>query len=229
MAVNELLFPAERPHGSLREWAYRQLRAMIVSGALVPGADINEGQLCAKLGISKSPLREALGQLAQEGLVVATSRRGAHVAELSGGDWDEIYSLRAYIEALEVRLVAERATPTQIAELRANIVAMDRCGRAGDPTGFAARDAEFHLMLARMSGHRRLWRLQESLQAEIQRMVRYRMRFLGRDGEEETVERHSSIVDALEAGQADLAEERMRAHIRRGQEFRVASWRPPKG
>src|SRR5262245_7564592 len=115
MAVNELSRPVDPPYGSLREWAYGQLREMVVSGALGPGADINEGQLCAKLGISKSPLREALRQLAQEGLVVATSRRGSHVAELSGADWDEIYSLRAYIEALEVRLVAERATPPQIA------------------------------------------------------------------------------------------------------------------
>jgi DNA-binding GntR family transcriptional regulator len=207
-----------RHYRTLREWAYFQLRDAIITGRLAPGADLHEGQLCAQLGISKSPLREALRQLAQEGLVVAASQKGSYVSTLTVEDFHEVYSLRLHLETLEVRLAAERATPEQVAELRANVEAMDRAFAQGDTRAFAERDVEFHLLLARFSGHGRLLRIQESLQAEMLRLVMHPLMRAGLRAE--AMPEHAGIVDALAAGEADLAEQRMRSHVLHAEELR---------
>ncbi len=211
----------KRQYSTLREWAYFQLREMIVTGVLPPGADLHESQLCAQLNVSKSPLREALRQLAQEGLVVAESNRGSYVTELTIDDFREIYSLRRHIETLEARLAATRVTDADLAQLRANTFQLDQCIARGDTRGFAERDVEFHLMLARICGHRRLLRIQESLQAEMLRLVILRLMHSGQ--RPETVAEHTAIIDALAAHDADLAEECMRLHLVRAEEWRNRS------
>jgi DNA-binding GntR family transcriptional regulator len=207
-----------RQYSTLREWAYLRLRDMIVTGVLPPGADLHESQLSAQLGISKSPLREALRQLAQDGLVVAESNKGSLVAPLTFDDFREIYSLRRHVEPLEVRLAAARIDRPTIAALRANIEALDRCMRRGDNRGFAERDVDFHLILARTSGHRRLLRIQESLQAEMLRLVILRVIQSGM--RTETAAEHRAIVDALEARDPDAAASRMLEHLERAEEWR---------
>ncbi|HEY3082227.1 MAG TPA: GntR family transcriptional regulator [Chloroflexota bacterium] len=216
MASPAAAFP--RQYSTLREWAYLRLRDMIVTGALPPGADLHESQLCAHLGISKSPLREALRQLAQDGLVVAESNKGSLVAPLTFDDFREIYSLRRHIEPLEVRLATPRIDAATVADLRANIEALEGCMRSGDNPGFAERDVEFHLILARTSGHRRLLRIQESLQAEMMRLVILRVAQSGM--RTETAAEHSAIVDALEARDPDAAAGRMLDHLERAEEWR---------
>jgi DNA-binding GntR family transcriptional regulator len=209
-----------RAYSTLREWAYTQLREMIVTGLLRPGADIHEGQLCAQLGISKSPLREALRQLEQEGLVVAASQRGSYVAPFSPEDIAEIYSLRSYVETLEVRLATERATADDLRALHANIAAMEDCARRGDQRGFVERDAEFHLLLARISGHKRLLRVQQSLQTDLLRLMMYHLAGAGNAAVTDASTMHRAIVDALEARDRDAAERLMREHIHRGETLR---------
>jgi DNA-binding GntR family transcriptional regulator len=207
-----------RQYSTLREWAYLQLRDMIVTGVLPPGADLHESQLCAQLGISKSPLREALRQLAQDGLVVAESNKGSLVAPLTFEDFREIYSLRRHIEPLEVRLAAAHIDADTIAQLRANTDVLERCMREGDNRGFAAQDVEFHLILARTSGHKRLLRIQESLQAEMMRLVILRVVQSGM--RTETADEHRAIIDALEARDGEGAAQRMTEHLERAEEWR---------
>ena len=209
---------ANRPYSTLREWAYLRVRDMIVSGELAPGADINERELCDRLELSKSPLREALRQLAQEGLVVAAANKGSYVAELTTEDIDEIHTLRYYLEALEVRLAAVRVTPGQIAELRRNIAEMEACTDAGDPEGSAACDTEFHLMLARIAGHRRLLRVQEGLQTDLRRAMAQQRSRTGHQGGSDAATRHRAIVEALEVHDPDRASDLMKAHIRHAEE-----------
>lgn len=211
-----------RHYRTLREWAYFQLRDAIITGRLAPGEDLHEGQLCAQLKISKSPLREALRQLAQEGLVVADPHKGSYVSTLTFEDFHEVYSLRLHLESLEVRLAAQRASPGEIAELRANIEAMGKAFAEDDTRAFAERDVEFHLMLARFSGHRRLLRIQESLQAEMLRLVMHPLMRAGLRAE--AMPEHDAVVDALEAHDGDRAEERMRRHILDAEELRRRSF-----
>jgi DNA-binding GntR family transcriptional regulator len=215
--------PGARParaYSSLREWAYLQLREMIVTGVLPPGADIHEGHLCAQLDISKTPLREALRQLAQEGLVVTASQRGSYVAPFSPEDIAEIYSLRSYVEALEVRRATERATDGDLHDLRANIAAMEECAQRGDQRGFVERDAEFHLLLARIADHSRLLRLQQWLQTDMLRLMMHLLAHAGDAAVTDASIMHRRIVDAVEARDPDAAERLMREHIHRGEILR---------
>ncbi len=215
--------PAVREYSNLREWAYRRVREMIISGELAPGADIHEGQLCAQLRISKSPLREALRQLAQDGLVIATSNRGSHVSALTEEDIGEIYALRHTIEEMAVRLAAPRITPAQVAALETNVAAMERCKRAGMVREFAELDVAFHVEIARIAGHRRLLRIEESLQTEFLRLFIQQIAAWGDAAETDAVRHHGAIVAALAAHDADTAAAHLRSHILSGERYRNAA------
>ena len=214
---------ATRPYSTLREWAYYQIREMIITGALAPGADIHEGQLGAALGISKSPLREALRQLAQEGLVIAAANRGSFVAPLTEGDIGELYQLREYLEVMAVRRACAHHTPEQLAALRASVVALEEQSRRGNIRSIAQEDVAFHLMLARIADHRRLIRIQESLQTEMLRLVMQQFTDWGEQAETDAVQKHQAIVDAIADGDDAAAEAHMLAHLRRGEQFRRAA------
>ncbi len=212
-----------RQYSTLREWAYRRLREMIVTGELGPGETIREGPLSERLEISKSPLREALRQLHQEGLIVTVSNKGSKVASLTEEDIREIYQLREYTEALAGRLACQRRTPEQIAALRANVAALAESVGRDSHREVAERDIAFHLLLAQIAGHRRLLRIQENLQTEMLRLVMRQFADWGEVAETDAAVKHAAIVDALEAGDADLVEARIREHIRQGKYFRRAA------
>ncbi len=209
-----------RRYSTLREWAYTQVREMIVTGELAPGSVIHEGDLCERLDISKSPLREALRQLHQEGLIDTVSNKGSRVATLSEQDIEEIYQLRSYIEAMAVRLACNKRTPGDIASLRENIQALEMIKTSGTIREIADQDIRFHLLLAQISGNRRLIRIQQNLQIEMLRLVMRQFVDWGDVAESDAVRRHNAIVDAIESNDPDAAEREMRAHIEQGREFR---------
>jgi DNA-binding GntR family transcriptional regulator len=196
---------------------------MIINGDLEPGAIIREGELSERLDISKSPLREALRQLHQDGLIITVSNKGSRVAPLTEDDIREIYKLREYTEALAARLASERRTPEDLASLRANIAALELGVQDGRVREVAEHDIEFHLLLAHAARHRRLQRIQESLQSEMLRLVMRQFADWGEVAETDAVRKHTAIVDAVEAGDGDAAEAHIRAHIRQGEEFRRAA------
>lgn len=209
-----------RRYSTLREWAYSQLREMIVTGELAPGSVIHEGDLSERLEISKSPLREALRQLHQEGLIDTVSNKGSRVATLSEQDIEEIYQLRAYIEAMAVRLACERHTAQDIADLRDGIERLEETKLSCDLRAIAELDIGFHLRLAEVGGNRRLIRIQQNLQTEMLRLVMRQFVDWGEAAESDAVRRHAAIVDAIAANDPDGAEREMRAHIAQGQAFR---------
>lgn len=209
-----------RRYSTLREWAYSQVREMIVTGELAPGSVIHEGDLCERLDISKSPLREALRQLHQEGLIDTISNKGSRVGRLSEEDIEEIYQLRTYIEAMAVRLATEKHTPDDLDVLRGCIQALDVIKSSGNLRAIAEQDTRFHLMLAEISGNRRLIRIQQNLQIEMLRLVMRQFVDWGEAAESDAVRRHTAIVDAIAANDPDAAEREMRAHIAQGQAFR---------
>ena len=191
---------------------------MIITGQLAPGADLNEGQLANSLGISKSPLREAIRQLAQDGLIVTASNRGSVVSSLTLEDAREIYSLRRHLEVLAVRLAAGRVSPEQLGGLRANIESMRQCTSSEDWRAFSEADVEFHLLLAEASGHRRLLRIQHSIQVELLRLVVNRV--VGWGLRPEAVPEHELIVEGLAAHDPEVAEARMREHLDEAEAWR---------
>ena len=112
------------PHKSLREAALAAIRQAISRGDLKPGQRLVESDVAEQMGISRAPVREALRQLETEGLVVSEPHRGTFVAEVSATDLWEIYTLRAAIERLAVRLVTEKASAEMLAQLQQAVADM---------------------------------------------------------------------------------------------------------
>jgi DNA-binding GntR family transcriptional regulator len=151
---------------SLHERAAARLRDMVIDGRLAPGQPIDENELCTLFGISRTPLREALKLLAAEGLIELLPRRGAIVAPIVSDQIREIFDVVRLVEDYAIKLVCERATDGQIAELQALHAQLDAHFSKGDTVGFIAVHDLFHLTVVRLSGnetltqvHAPLWRL----------------------------------------------------------------------
>jgi DNA-binding GntR family transcriptional regulator len=197
--------------------AYAALRAGILDGRYGPATRLGEIEIAAELGLSRTPVREALRRLGSEGLVENLPNRGARVRSWSADDLDEGYELRAVLEGLGARRAAARVTPEQLdrlASLADAMVTVDpSLGRRppGDFAELAALNAEFHALIVSASGSGRLG---ETLAAVVQMPLvlrtyrRYTPEALARSHAH-----HHEIVDALRAGDGTWAESVMRSHV----------------
>lgn len=192
------------------------LRQRIFQRELEPGSWIDELRIAEELGISRTPLREALKVLAAEGLVTMKVRRGAYVTEVSDRDLAEVYHLLALLESDAVAVVAERATDAQIAELRAlhdELEAAARPGRVDRETFFALNE-RFHLRMLAIADNR--WRGQ--MVADLRKVMKLnRHNSLLKAGRiQESLKEHRAVMRAIEARDAALAREQMQAHFGNG-------------
>ncbi len=199
---------------SLADEAHANIVAAITGGEFKPGERLPEVDLARRLGISRGPLREALGRL--EGrLVTRTPRIGFSVISLTRRDLDELLALREALEGMTARLAAARLTDPELRALRA---LMARHGKAPPPDGerYIARplDDEFHARIAHAAGNARIEAiLFQSLYFQLQL---YRFRGSARPGGAATaLAEHHRILDALAAHDPDAAEAAMRDHLRR--------------
>ena len=128
---------------TLRELVHAHLREEILANRITPGSVLQEVPLAASLGVSRGPIREALGSLAAEGLVTITPRRGAVVTSFTKEDFLEAYQVREVLEQLAVRIAVPRMTSAQLDDVDAQIDDMIRCSAAGastcSPTCWASR------------------------------------------------------------------------------------------
>ena len=132
------MFSGRHERRKVTDWVYEEIREAIIDLRLPPGEPLREAAISAQLGVSKTPVREALARLEQEGLVATTSFKGAVVSEYSPRDLEEIYELRALLEGAAVRAVAEGASEETRTELQ-EIVARSRDLRdAGELTELAS-------------------------------------------------------------------------------------------
>ncbi len=195
---------------ALGHHAADSIRDAILQGSLLPGQRLVESAIAAQLNLSRGPVRDALRQLAVEGLVAIVPRRGTFVSQLSGVDIQEISTLRGAIEGLAARLLAEEHDEETIKQLEVLLEEMAEVGDE-DPVRFAALDLEFHETLARRSGHRRLYQSWRNLRTQIWMFIREtRLSKLG--SAESTREVHESIVRAIVAGDSAEAERATRFH-----------------
>ena len=199
------------PHKSLREAALSAIRQAILNGDLKPGQRLVEGEIAEQLGISRAPVREALRQLETEGLVVSIPHRGTFVAELSPADLWEIYTLRAALERLAVRIVTEKASPDVLARLEKAVADMAEAAHTGDLTRLAALDMSFHEMLCRASGHSRLLNTWLSMTAQIRTFIDLTNTLYLPP--EEVVRLHTEVVEHIRHGRAEEAGEALAGHI----------------
>ena len=183
------------PRRPLHEEAVGQLRELIVQGRLAPGARLNERLLCQQLGISRSPLREAIKLLASEGLVVLLPNRGAQVAPLEAGRLAETLAVMGALEALAGELACRYATDAQIAEVAALHAEMVGKHARGDLASYFRYNQAIHLKIVEASGNATLANTYRQLNANVLR-ARY-MANLSRERWDEAVREHQSILAAL--------------------------------
>jgi DNA-binding GntR family transcriptional regulator len=191
--------------------AYRELRRRILANELPAGTQMLEVEVADELGISRTPAREALIRLAEDGLVEVRPRHGMRVLPVSARDMREIYQILTELESLAARLVAERGlTPEQLAELDTAVLAMDGALAAKDLTAWAAADERFHGLLIDYAGNRRLQSIVSMVwdQAHRARMITLKLRPLPVRSNED----HRALLEAIRARDADRADAVHRQH-----------------
>ncbi len=197
---------------TLWQRVYDHLRGEILDGRLEPGTELAEVALSEQLGVSRGPLREAIGRLAAEGLVTVRPRRGAVVRSLSEEEFLELYQVREALEALAVKLAVPRLRPDDLEVLAGLNRAMDEYGTRNEVEQFFHANLQFHARLLEASGNRKL---QEIYRQLLDQLGRYRMQSLTLRGNlRRSVAEHAAILRAVERGDAERAAQLMADHIR---------------
>jgi DNA-binding GntR family transcriptional regulator len=196
---------------SVVDHVYTALRERILSGDLPRAAKLRQATLADELGVSRTPLREALRRLSAEGLVDFAPNRGATVSELDFGDMRHAWAARVALEPGAARLAAERRDGGAITGMRAAIAAQRSAG--GDKGESFAANRSFHLALAAASGNPHLTRFAEMLWVPRIGVPIYQAQAAEPAGPSAWADEHERIVDAIAAGDADAAERLTRLHI----------------
>jgi DNA-binding GntR family transcriptional regulator len=211
--MSEAVLPDEPDPGHASDHAYRLIRAQILSGERAGGAWLREGDLAESIGVSRTPVREALRRLTAEGLVHYERNRGVQVAAWTPADLDEIFSLRSVLEPWACRLAAS-ASSVDLDELSRLAHDMDAAarGRSADVDRITELNNHFHRLILDGSGNRRLGTVVSSVvQVPLvwQTFSHYSDTDLRR-----SLAHHHELVAALAAGDPDWAESVMRSHVR---------------
>ncbi len=208
MKPDEAFHPA-----SLVDLSVRQLRAEILGGILPPGKRIIEEQLTARYQISRAPLREALRQLAQQGLVEHLPRRGVRVAALSAADADELFGLRNVLERYAVELAFARQEPIAPAGLVSAWEEMASAAKSGDLYRQNDAHQRFHVEVVALAGQRHLRQAFEPVILKLQLHMATNLRLEAEQrNAAEGAERHRRLLDALASGDLDTALEALASH-----------------
>ena len=193
----------------LRESAYAQLRADILSCALPPGAEIREAELAARFQVSKSPVRDALMRLEREGLVISTPRQGYRVAPISVTDVQDMFHLRVALERACMERIVRNASDAQLQTLEPF--------RQFDPEqwseGFVGYNRSFHQTLAALGGNLRMQNHLIDLIDQMERAVRVSVSNIKKGNPASLVEEHCQLIDALQQRKTKRAERAAEQHV----------------
>jgi DNA-binding GntR family transcriptional regulator len=208
---------AAKPTGRLEnltlwERVHAHLREEILANRLPAGTELQETALAAELGVSRGPIREAIGRLAAEGLVVVRPRRGAVVRSLTKDEFIEAYEVREALEAMAARLATARLGQAGLARLEELTRAMEQHADRDEVDAFFDANAEFHASLVDAAGNGRLKEMHAQL---VGQMNRYQRRSLALRGSlRQSVAEHRTILEALAAGDPERAARVTAEHVR---------------
>jgi DNA-binding GntR family transcriptional regulator len=198
---------------SLGSQAYQELRRIILEGQIGPGEKLNEGELAKALGISRTPIREAINRLEKEGLVEIFPQRGAFVIQFTEKDVYELFLIRENLEGLAARLAAEKITPASLAKLETCVEGFKEPFQEKDIQRYSREDIKFHQTIVLLSDARRLVKLVSLLLDHI-RMFRLTTRGVP-DRMKASLADHRRIIEAMRQKNPEEAERRMRQHLQR--------------
>jgi DNA-binding GntR family transcriptional regulator len=206
---------AKQPKQWAAEVAYRHIRRQIVQGRLAPGVALIEQELAARIGVSRTPVRDALRRLEAEGLVQVAGNRRAMVREFAEDEVDECFELRALLESHAAGKAAKAITPEGLAELKDLAGQMEAVvAKGGDeaPVRFAALNDQFHDAVLRYGGSQRLRDVIKPL-VQVQLVLMRRFRGHIEMHLQRSCWHHREIIAALEAHDPAWAETQMRTHL----------------
>jgi DNA-binding GntR family transcriptional regulator len=195
----------------LRDVVFNTLRQAILRGELKPGERLMEIQLADKLGVSRTPIREAIRKLELEGLVLMIPRRGAEVAEITEKSLRDVLEVRGALEELAVKLACQKITDEQIHELCIAEKEFEQALHSGDVTTYAEADVKFHDVIYNATDNQRLIQLLFNLREQ---MYRYRVEYLKREDSHETLlAEHKKIIETIANRDMDAAVDAVCQHI----------------
>jgi DNA-binding GntR family transcriptional regulator len=197
---------------SLGNQAYRELKRIILERRVLPGGKLNEGDLAKALGISRTPVREAINRLEKEGLVEIFPQRGAFVVQFSEKDIFELFLIRENLEGLAAYLAAGKMNERQLAKLEACLQGFEEPFSDQEIRRYAREDFKFHQSIIILSEGRRLINLVSTLHDYIRI---FRLTTVGLSGRmKASLQEHRHLLEAFRKKDPEESEQRMREHIR---------------
>lgn len=201
----------------VREQAYSRLKAMVLSGELVPGQRLTEEHLAQKLGVSRTPIREALHKLASEGLIQALPTRGFKVSGESREEMEQVFELRAVLEGYALGLASRDIDQKTLEELQEYIQRAEEAYDRRDIDGVFLWNTKFHDTLnALVSNKPRLHQLIADLRKYVLRYRKDTLSYLA--GARRSIDGHKKIMLALGLRDPEISERIMREHVREAME-----------
>ena len=195
----------------LRDVVFNTLRQAILKGELEPGERLMEIQLAERLGVSRTPIREAIRKLELEGLVIMVPRKGAEVAKITEKDLNDVLEVRCALEELAVELACKKITKAQVEKLESTLATFKVAIHGKNLTEMAEMDEKFHMVIYEATGNTRLIQTLNNLREQ---MYRYRVEYLkDKDVYGKLVVEHESIAKNILEANVDLAKENVKDHI----------------
>ena len=216
MGIGNLTLDNYKP---LRDVVFENIRTAIMEGTLRPGERLMEIQLAEQLGVSRTPVREAIRKLELEGLVLMLPRKGAYVASISKKDLLDILELRVGLEGMAAYYAAERISKDEIKELEKISKVLEEHVKNNDLENMLKVDEEFHNFIFDTTGNARL---KSTMLSIWEPAYRFRLKYMSDySSAVNIVEEHNKIMEALKKGEATLAERLAKEHIEKSEQFMV--------
>ncbi len=195
----------------LRDVVFNTLRQAILRGELKPGERLMEIQLADKLGVSRTPIREAIRKLELEGLVLMIPRRGAEVAEITEKSLRDVLEVRGALEELAVELACDRITEEDIDQLKVAAKEFEQALQSGDVTIYAEADVKFHDIIYLATENQRLIQLLYNLREQ---MYRYRVEYLKQEEVHPVLlKEHDHIISCIAKRDKKAAKQAVATHV----------------
>lgn len=195
----------------LSQKVYRELKTEIIKGSLKPGTKLSEGKIAKQMEVSRTPIREALRELAAEGFVKISPNQGVVVSNASVEDVQEVLQIRGVLEGLAARLATKTINEEEIKELEKYQKRMEHYTNKDDVLAFSEMDAEFHELILNICGNNRLIQIRKNLSDQAHR---YRIRSLSVPGRlKYSLKEHQEVVEALKRKDAEQADRLSQKHI----------------
>lgn len=211
----------------LRDVVFKTLRQAILTGELKPGERLMEIHLANKLGVSRTPIREAIRQLELEGLVIMVPRKGAQVASITEKSLTDVLEVRLALEKLAVELACKRISYEQKEILKEKMLEFEQLAGTDDASLIARADVAFHDAIFESTGNMRLGQMVNNL---AEQMYRYRFEYIkDRFGHEKLVSEHRLIYDAIIRADIEEATKQISVHIKNQEDSIINQIRSEKG